>query len=217
MILVLFFVGCDKPTNKESEVAIKDTLPESKEQLDEEQEYNEQLLIPKSTEIEGYLFKFGYLSYDEDKFGWNNPGFLEVYRDNKLLFRDSVKGYDELFVRSLGFHSLSGKKLVFNLDFGTEACDFSQASRYYFISPEDSVFFIKEYWSQSTDYANRYFENIFPEDTNGLKDKLLILEGLYFKERDQPDKYDKTYIEFEKNRFKINKPTNNLDDGKETE
>lgn len=173
----------------------------------------QELLESKEISFDGYIFKYGYEKYDEDKFGFSNPGFIEVWRDGSLIFKDSFKGEGEVYIKSLGHHELSGKKLIFTLNWGTEACDYHQHSRYYAITSENRVQYLNEYWSGSggDGYASRYYQHIFPQDTLGIANCLLIVEGMIFHEHDQPNLSDTTRIFFDLEKIKIDKPTNNMD------
>jgi hypothetical protein len=171
-----------------------------------------ELLVPLEETFEGFVFKFGYRQYDEDKFGFSNPGYLQVLKNGKIIFEDIFKGEGEVSVHSLGYHELSGRKLAFKLDYGTNACDYSQTSRYYVIGNDRSITFIKDYWSGvgGDGYASRYYEAFFPEDSLGEHNTLKIVEGIEFLEHDQPDAADTTYVVFEGDRFAVNKPTDNM-------
>ena len=161
--------------------------------------------------MEGYVFRTFYTSYDQYKYGLSNPACLEVYRNDELLFKENFKAYDELSLVSKGYHNLGGKKLIFTLEYGTEANDYIRASRYYAISDNHTVVFLRQLWSSSSDYANRYFEHVFPEDTSGFPDRLMIVEGLSFKEKDLPNRYDTTHIDFSKSGFAVKKLSNRLE------
>jgi hypothetical protein len=172
----------------------------------------EEVLQGKEYEFDGYKFDVGYEKYDEDKFGFSNPGYLRVRKDGEVIFKDSFKGEGEVYVKSYGVHSLSGNKLVFTLNWGTEAHDYIQYSKYYVINSENKVLYLNEYWSQSggDGYASRYYEHIFPEDSSGVPNSLLIVEGMEFHEQDQPNQSDTTRIAFDGDSFRMVKPTNNL-------
>lgn len=220
-ISILFLIGSCENSKRENKVSdlLKANNPIEKDSSENETSsatVNEELLQPKQDEFGGYTFKFGYEKYDEDKFGFGNPGFLIVLKNEKVIFNDSFKGEGEVYVKSLGYQKFSGNKLLFILNWGTEACDFSQHSKYYIITPEDRVLYLNEYWSFSggDGYASRYFEQILPKDSFGLTDKLVIIEGMKYHEHDQPDLSDTTIISFTQDRININKMTNNLAKGK---
>lgn len=100
-------------------------------------EYINQIKLKKSSVIGNFEVKYGYLENDEDKNEWKNLGFLEVYKNLKLIYQEKFKGYDELFIHNLGHHLLYKNKIIFKLDYGTEACDYAHSSRYYYISEND--------------------------------------------------------------------------------
>lgn len=170
-------------------------------------------LKPQEIRIDEYTFQCGYEKYNEDSFGFSNPGFLKVIKNGNEIFKDTFEGEGEVYIKSLGHHELSGDKLVFALKWGTEACDYNQYSKYYMITPKDKVYYLKECWSGSggDGYATRYYLPIFPEDSLGKRDELLIVEGIVFHEKDQPDRSDTTYMYFNGDTYEINKPTNNMD------
>jgi hypothetical protein len=210
--------GCDGPkperTVFDPVTRINDQTvnAESLEEKVDADQINKKYLEPKEIEFNGFKFRFGYEKYNEEKFGFSNPGFLHVLKNGKVIFKDSFKGEGEIFVESLGYHELSGNKLIFTLNWGTEACDYSQYSRYFYITPENKVHFLNEYWSSTggDGYASRYYKHILPEDSAGVSNALLIIEGMEFHEHDQPDQSDTTRIAFNGNSYKLIKLTNNL-------
>ncbi len=179
-------------------------------------ELNNESLEIKEDEFEGYTFRCGYEKYDEDKFGFENPGFLEVFKNDKIIFKDTFKGQGDVYVKSLGYHKLSGNKLIFILNWGTEACDYTHHSKYYVITSDSKIIYLNEYWGMSggDGYASRFYDHVFPEETLGMTNSILIVEGMKYHEHDQPDLSDTTYISFKGNEFSIIKTTNNLDEGK---
>lgn len=181
--------------------------------VDEETLKNEARLIPHEKTLEGLTFRYGYTEYDEDVFGFENPGYLEVKKDGKLLFKDAFKGEGEPFVTSLGYHDLGGdKKLIFKLNYGTEACDYTQTSRYYVLNNDGSISYISEYWSAKSGdgYSNRHFKEIWPGDVAGQSNTLTIVEGIDFNDNSRPNQYDTARILFNGNAFKVQKLSDNL-------
>lgn len=180
--------------------------------LDEETLKNQQRLIPHEKTLEGLTFRYGYTKYDEDKYGFENPGFLEVKKDGKLLFKDAFKGEGEPFVTSAGYHELGGKKLIFKLNYGTPACDYAQISRYYVVNTDGSVSFITESWSANSGdgYSTRSFREILPGDTTGEPNTMVVIESLVFHEGDKPDQADTTRIIFSGNTFRVEKNSDNI-------
>ena len=224
-LLLFALFSCSEPASDKKDLSLSedtlstvatDTLQEGRpvdvEELQRKKEYEGNLLKPKSTVIGAYTLVYGYVKYDEDIYGWKNPGILEIYKKDKLIFSDSIKGYDELFAVSMGQHKLSGNKLIFTIDYGTQACDYTNVSRFYYIADNDQVRFIAEYSTASGDYAAVGFDPVFPEDSNGVNNGLLIVESMYYKEHDQPDKHDTTYIEFDKLNFTIHKLSHHIKD-----
>ena len=214
--LVLLMVACEssKPESVVSKPIV--SKPITKEEiLDKgtaDNEGYEDYLEPKEIEIDGYTFKVGYDEYDEEKFGFSNPGYLNIIKNEKVIFNDSFMGEGDVYIQSLKHHALSGDKLLFSLNWGTEACDYTQYAKYYTITPEGKVHYLNEYWSFSggDGYASRYFEHIFPEDSLGKKNALLVVEGMKYHEHDQPDLSDTSRILFSGDKFQIIKKTNNL-------
>lgn len=217
ILTALLVVACKSPESKSLATnSTIDSLVDKSSSISKDtivKELNNEFMEFNEVESDGYKFKFGYIKYDEEKFGFSNPGLLQVRKNGRVVLIDSFKGEGEVYMKSHGYHKLSGNKLVFTLNWGTEACDYWQHSRYYTITPEDKVFYLGEYLSASggDGYASRYFEHIFPEDTAGRIDSLLIVEGIKFHERDQPDLFDTTHILFDGDKYNINKPTNNLE------
>jgi hypothetical protein len=204
-IFLAFAFACSQPDIKHDNSVVNSTSDTSNaDQLSE-------MTNPHEDNIDGFTFKYGYLKYDEEKYGFSNPGFLKIYKDDKLVFSDSFKGEGSVDIESLGHHDLQGDKLVFRLNYGTEACDYVYTSKYYFID-KDQFKFLKECYSITggDQYSSKFYEHIFPTDSAGRPNSMLIVEGQIFHEKDQPDRFDTTFIKFEDNKFKINKPTDNL-------
>jgi len=206
-------VACNKNESKDTaEQQVnkhKETQYKNAVDTEEDSGYDE-YLTPHEEVFKAYTFKFGYEKYDDE---FSNPGYLQVLKNGKILFKDTFKGEGEVHMHPLGYHDLSGKKLVFELGYGIDACDYTQTSRYYVIDANDRVQFIKDYWSGSggDGYSTRYYNAIFPKDSLGKANTLTIVEGITFHEHDQPDWADTTHVIFSENTFSIKKISNNLD------
>jgi hypothetical protein len=200
-----------KSTNSSKSNVEKRGNIKSQEELDLIK-YYKSFLNPITDKIEGFEFKFGYNQYDEDKFGFDNPGYLEISKNGKIIFKDKFKGEGPVYIKSLGYHKLSGNKLLFSLNYGTEACDYVSHERYYVINSNDKISYINHYSAQSggDGYASFFYDHIFPEDSLGEENTLLIIEGLKFHQHDQDDLFDTTRIYFTNNSFTLKKRTNNI-------
>jgi len=221
--LSLFLISCKNDGGKEKIVGELSTAPtyepidslqaiHTKDALEDEQAYNEQMLVQKQTTLGNYTFKYGYTKYNDDKYGWTNPATLEVLNKGRLIFTDtSIKGYEELNIVSSGYHDLNGKSLVFRLDYGLQACDYMTASRYYVIMPDgDLIYFIGEYHSSSGDAAGTSYKTIFPEEANGQQNSMLIVESLNYKEGNEPDEFDTTDVYFIEGDVGVRKLSNHI-------
>lgn len=217
IIITIGFIRC---TESNSEVSSNRTNSEtslSAEKLSASTSSESQEMLEAHIFNEGnYQFETGYVKYDEEKYGFENPGYLNVKRAGKILFTDSFKGEGEVYIKSLGQHNLSGNKLFFTLNYGTEACDYISTSKYYVMIDDKRIKHLGDFISQSggDGYASRFYDHIFPEDSCGKLNTLLIVEGLMFHEHDQPDLYDTTKITFDNSTFVIRKETNNLEKAK---
>lgn len=204
--------SCGKETRQEPSAAVaKETkLPEKRREAPDEGEA--EYLNPHQETLEGYTFRYGYTAYDDDKYEGSNPGYLEVVKGGKVVFKDTFAGQGEPYITLLGHHDLSGDKLVFRLNYGIEACDYSQDARYYVVDGTGKFHYLNTYWSGTggDHYATRYFTHIFPADSLGKPNTLTIVEGITYHEHDQPDVADTTYILFAGNSFKLNKLSDNL-------
>lgn len=223
-ILFLMLVACSNPSPKENQVKKENDLseiPKKQEKESAEQKkgvsegskepnnYYESLLVPKTEQFAGYRFEFGYTKYNEEKYGFQNPGYLRIFHDGIVIFKDQFEGEGEVDLKSLGRHDLGGKKLVFTLNYGTPACDYTQVSRYYVVSPDHKARFIEEKHSScgGDGYACHIFNHIFPEDSLGKPNTILFAEGIVYNEHDQEDQMDTVRISFSKNSFKVIKTT----------
>lgn len=214
VVLLAAIISCCTKPKAGNRVLKGDAQKKARE--DHQEDADEVFLVAKELKYKGYTFKFGFTDYDEDKYGFSNPAFLRVIKNEKIIFEDSFKGQGDIYVEPLSVHSLSGNKIVFTLNWGTEACDYNQCSRYYIINDQGKINFLNEYCSISggDGYASRTFQHIFPEDSAGVKNTLVIVERMLFHEHDQPDLSDTIRILFDGNSFQINKLTNNLEKAK---
>lgn len=208
---VLFFVSCKQSNDSKDLGVLLDSTSLSpvvvddivKNDLDES---IKKLMIPIEKSIEGFKIKVYYINYDKDEF--DNPSILEVYKNYELIFSDSIKGYDEFKIGNLGYRELSGKKLFFNISYGTKACDYMQGNLHYFISEEEKVYFLDNFSTMFTDYAGKSLKIIFPEDTNGLINNVIKIENIKYFGGEEPNKSDTVFYIFDKNEF-VKKEKNN--------
>ncbi|MGV3613104.1 MAG: hypothetical protein ACO1N0_19240 [Fluviicola sp.] len=218
--LVLFSCGNSTPKEKvvrkekpavivaEKEQTEK-PIVEKNEPADKElAKYYRSLLVPKKASFSGYRFEYGYTDYNEEEYGFQNPGYLRVLHKGELIFSGKFEGEGEVNVKSEGYHNLGGKKLVFTLNYGTPACDYKSVSNYYVFKTNQQIAFLKECYSfcGGDGYACHIFNPIFPKDSLGRPNTILFAEGVVYNEKDQPDKIDTTQIVFSKNAFKVKKP-----------
>ena len=204
-ILLIFLFACSEQDTKSVNKEINSiSNHKGNNQLTE-------MIKTRVVNIEGYTLMYGYINYDEEKFGFENPGFLKVYYNDKLIYSDTFKGQGDVDIESLGRHSLSGEKLIFCLNYGIEACDYTYTTKYYFADKE-KIGFIKECYSITggDQYSSMTYEHILPTDSAGQPNSILIVEGQVFHEKDQADRFDTSYIKFFDNKFEIVKLTDNL-------
>lgn len=212
LFLVPLFLGCGNPAPKAAEkdrVAKKstDSVP-AKAEKEVLTAVVDQTAVLHKKHFAGYDFEFGYTKFDPESF--ENPGYLRVLHHGETVFSDKFEGEGEVFVESLGFHALSGKKLVFTLNYGTAACDYTQSTLYYAIDSNHRVKFLKECYAScgGDGYACHIFKHIFPGDSLGKPNTIFFAEGFVYNEHDQEDQIDTTRITFSKNAFKVKKLTN---------
>lgn len=174
-------------------------------------EVDSTLLEPHITTIEGYKIVYGYKAYNEEKYGFQNPGYMRVFKGEALVYEESFKGEGPVIVTSQGYHNLAGQKLVFALNYGTEACDYINTIKYYVVI-DGKVQFLKAFdaITGGDGYSSTSYNTIFPTDSAGKANTILVVEQHFFHEHDQPDLFDTNYITFTGNKFSISKPTNNL-------
>lgn len=214
---VLLAIGCAKDKKIDTVHAKSDTLKtavQAKTSTDEDGFDNSEYLKPRDTVFNGYSFKYGYTTYNEE---FSNPGYLKVYKGEKELYKTTFKGEGDPYIQSFGYHELSGKKFVFALNYGVDACDYAHTVKYYFITPDDKVRPVKDTYSITggDQYASRYYKEFFPEDSAGIANTIGIVEGMIFHEHDQPNQADTTHVIFNANAFKVEKYTDNLSKVKE--
>lgn len=203
--------SCSKdPQQQPVATVVKETKQPTKNKETTEAEDQTMLTAHEET-LDGYTFRYGYTAYD-DKYEGSNPGYLEVLKGGKVVFKDIFKGQGEPYLTSLGHHDLDGDKLVFQLHYGIEACDYIQTAQYYLVDGTGKFRYINSYSSASggDGYASQYFIHIFPTDSLGKPNTLTTVEGIHYHEHDEPDVADTTHIVFAGNSFKLNKLSNDL-------
>lgn len=220
-LTALLLFSCGNSPEKDKNLKEKETITASTNQKEAEkpadaqsqpednelQEYYQSLLVPGKTTIGNYELKYGYIAYNEEKYGFQNPGYLQVYSKGKLIFKDHFKGEGAIYLKSLGYHQLSGKKLVLVLHYGTEACDYSQVARYYTVDPNQKVSFLRECYSScgGDGYSCHIYDQIFPEDSLGVTNSILFIEGYTYLEHDEEDQIDTTKMTFTSGGFSTKK------------
>jgi len=150
---------------------------------------------------EKFLMFAGYKQYSEDEFVFNNPAYLKIFKDEKLIFEDSFKGYSDIRFQDFGGYLFNDSIQLFTLTYGLEACDYINSSRLYFIS-DKKVGLIDEFDSQSTDWASRYPTYRFPSDSGGVKNHILVIDNIYYKDGEETDKADTVDYLYEDGLFK---------------
>jgi len=216
LFLCFLLLSCGNPAPKEQKPELEKTGGTKPLGLTDDEKNNQEKPGHKSAvshkkHLAGYDFEFGYTEYNEDKYGFQNPGYLRVLSKGKLIFEDRFEGEGEVNIKSLGNHALSGKKWIFTLNYGTPACDYNSVSRYYAVANNQKIRFFKECYAScgGDGYACHIFDQIFPEDSLGVPNTILFPEGISYNEHDQEDEIDTTRVVFSANSFKIKKPAKN--------
>lgn len=218
ILLILFVVLCSCNNNKETSntTQLPDTLALSYPLEYTIDSNSIPSTIPHSKSIGNYRMVFGYVHYDENKYGFSNPGYLKIFLGEEQIYLDSFKGEGPLEVKSLGIQDLNGMKQIFEFDHGTRACDYWNYARYFAID-QKKVYYLGEFSGASSgdQYSSIFYEPILPTDSLGIPNTIQVVQGQIFHEQDRPNLFDTTYFEFGMNGFTRRKPTNNLNSGKE--
>ncbi len=178
-----------------------------KPSVNEDSIQNAKLLIKQKQVLGGYRVEFAYSAYDEEKYGFKNPGFLKVYKNNKMIFSDVFLGDNELSVLRLKNQN-DKNRIFFTLNWGVEACDYVQTSRFYCITADDKVHKLGDHWAMTTGdgYSSRNYDYFFSQDNHNL----MVVESLFFHEHDQKDLSDTIVYTFEEDKFKGRRLSNHL-------
>lgn len=205
----------ESSTNSEKDIPVKVSKEDSlkafqsmmKPSVNEDSIQNAKLLIKQKQVLGGYRVEFAYSAYNEEKYDFQNPGFLKVYKNNKMIFSDVFYGDNELTVLHL---KNQGDKdnIFFTLNWGLKACDYVNTSRFYCITADDKVYKLGDHWATSTGdgYSSRNFEYFFNQDNHNL----MVVESLFFHEHDQKDVSDTIVYTFEEDKFKVHRLSNHL-------
>ncbi len=99
-------------------------------------------------------------------------------------------------------------RIFFTLNWGVEACDYVQTSRFYCITADDKVHKLGDHWATSTGdgYSSRNYDYFFSQDNHNL----MVVESLFFHEHDKKDVSDTIIYAFEGDTFKTNRLSNHL-------
>jgi hypothetical protein len=213
LTIVLLTISCDNKAGQQNDnSSSSDSMTLTISTIDKKDTVSVSMTKPNFKSVGEFQIEYGYLKYDEDEFGFSNPGYMRVFKGDQLVFEDSFNGEGPVDVESFDLQELAGQKLVFRLNHGTEACDYTLHSRYYVLI-DSKIYFLKDCYASTggDQYASRFYEHILPKDSAGVDNSILIVEGLIFHEHDQQDRFDTTFIKFADNKFILSKPTNNLD------
>jgi hypothetical protein len=199
VLLLLVLISCKSNTKIKTKENTYDDSLNKPEEVIQSFDYNG-VFSKKDTNLYGYHFVFGYHQYDEEKFGFSNPGYLNIYKNEELIFTDNFEAYEELSIKTYGFHNFEKQILIFSLNWGLEACDYINPSLFYGIG-NLKVYKIEEFYRQSTDYASKFYEIIYPEDPNGIKNILTVIDKINYPSGEEPNKRDTLYFEMTKSGF----------------
>ena len=216
---ILFFtlLSCrESSTNSEKDIPVKVSKEDSlkafqsmiKPSVNEDSIQDVKLLIKQKQVLGGYRVEFAYSAYNEEKYGFQNPGFLKVYKNNKMIFSDVFYGDNELYILPLENLNTDKDKIFFTLNWGLEACDYVQTSRFYCITADDKVHKLGDHWAMSTGdgYSSRNYDYFFSQDNHNL----MVVESLFFHEHDKKDLSDTIVYTFEEDKFKVRRLSNHL-------
>jgi hypothetical protein len=199
VLLLLVLVSCKSNTRIKTKENNHSESLNKPEKVLQSFDYNG-VFSKNDTNLFGYQFVFGYHQYDEDKYGFSNPGYINIYKNGELIFTDNINAYEELSIKTYGFHNFEKQMLIYSLNWGLEACDYINYSLYYGIS-DLKVYKIEEFYTQSTDYASKYYEIVYPEDINGIKNILTVIDKIDYPSGEEPNIRDTLYFEMTKSGF----------------
>jgi hypothetical protein len=215
LLAVILITACrNQPAKKTVLDAAVSAIQKDSSIIDSTSRLNEEnYLAFKTLNYEGYAIKYRYLKHETGEEGsGENPALLQVYKNEKLIFTDSFKAEGDMYIDTLGYHAVSGQKLFFILNYGIEACDYAQTGRYYFISPESGVHYLKDFYAGcgGDGYSCKSYKHYFPGDSSGITDGFRVIDALRYNKHEQPDKFDTIDWQFEKDKCKITKQTHHL-------
>lgn len=168
------------------------------------------LMVKQKKVLGKYKIEFAYTAYNEEKYGFQNPGYLKVYKNNKMIFSDVFLGDNELTVLQLKNQD-DKDPIFFTLNWGVEACDYVQTSRFYCITANDKVHKLGDHWASSTGdgYSSRNFDYFISQDNGNLT----VVESLFYHKHDKKDLSDTIIYTFEEDKFKVHRLSNHIKSG----
>lgn len=146
-------------------------------------------------------FFSGYEEYDEDKYGFQNPAYLRAFIDEELVFQETFEAYESHWMNSAGSYVFADTLNFFKLNYGLEAHDYVVAERLIAIS-NNSIQTVCEYDFQSTGYASRFPEYVYPSDSGGVNNTIILINRVVYRTGEEPNLADTTLYEYINAEFK---------------
>ena len=146
-------------------------------------------------------FFSGYVEYDEDKYGFQNPAYLKLFIHGELVFEETFEAYEDHWMEYAGTYEFSDTIDFYKLIYGLEASDYIVTERLIAIS-NSKVQTVDEFAFQATDYASRYTEYIYPPDFGGLTNTIITIDRIDYRTEEEPNLADTTYYDYINSEFR---------------
>ncbi|CAM1363509.1 protein of unknown function [Tenacibaculum soleae] len=199
-------------TETSDSIKIKNTTKTNIPQKLKDSEINELIQLADTSDLNFYYsfldlekrkieFFTGYTSYNEEENGYNNPAYIKVFIENYLVYNELFEAYEDIRILKMGTYNFMEKLDFYSIEYGLEAHDYLNFQRLFFIKNK-SFNYIDEFTSQSTDYASRYTEFLFPTDSSGIKNQIIVLDKIDYHTEEEPNRRDTLYYKYDGTEFK---------------
>jgi len=146
-------------------------------------------------------FFSGYEEYDEDKYGFQNPAYLKTFIGGELVFQETFEAYESHWMNTAGTYEFKDTLNFYKLNYGLEAHDYIVAERLVAVSNKN-VQTVCEYDFQSTDYASRFPEYVYPSDSGGINNTIIVINRVVYRTGEEPNLADTTFYDYTNAEFK---------------
>lgn len=141
------------------------------------------------------LLLLGYTRYKDENADkpYDNPGFVQAYKNGQLLCRYAFSGYSNTWFEKLSAKSSSMPVALFRLQNGLEACDYPIHQELLYFS-KGTLQLLRHDVVSGNEYAGLSYQYVLPSDSNGEANTIKVFGSLTFnpdeREPGDSDRFD---------------------------